>query len=392
MKGRLAMKGIGHILKTGTAAAFFFCCLAILFPLSARADYLTNDEEELAKVASGGNSAFYSSREKIISQAEKTLQQDIPVITDKVTVPPSGDKRDYTSLAIYYWPDENTETGLPYVNRDGYVNPEKDDLDKYDSRRLERICTELRSLCRGYAVSGREDFAARAVQILDTWFISPETRMNPNLEYAQEVPGKSTGGKSGIIDTVKLIEVTDDLKMIEKSASYSAEKQTAVKKWFGEYADWLTESKNGKKEALSVNNHGTWYDAQTAAFYLYAGHADKVREIIKAVPEKRMEGQIMADGSMPYELARTRPMSYSLYNLQAFLTLARLGEETGVNLYDAVNSAGAGIGTAVYYLLPYVRGDEVMEKTDVTAWSPNAFIAMLHTANKFYRNPDFELK
>ena len=48
----------------------------------------------------------------------------------------------------------------------------------------------------------------------------------------------------------------------------------ALRKWFAQFADWLAGSANGKLEAASKNNHGTWYDTQLVDFALYGGRID----------------------------------------------------------------------------------------------------------------------
>ena len=83
------------------------------------------DTEDFAAIASGETVPGYSSKAQLIRKAEKAMTQPVPLLTDKEVVPPSGDKRDYTSLAIYFWPDSTSPDGLPYVRRDGHVNPER---------------------------------------------------------------------------------------------------------------------------------------------------------------------------------------------------------------------------------------------------------------------------
>ena len=320
--------------------------------------YLWQDKEEIVKVRQDQPSAYYKNKKSIVHWAEKVAKQPIPLLTDKDALPPSGNKCDYMSLSIYYWPNSSTPNGLPYVKHDGLVNPEKNDLSRYDAKRLETMVSYLRALVLGYTISGREDLAQHACTILDAWFINPKTSMRPNLEYAQMVPGKNSGQSSGIIETVNLIGMLDDLHMLEGSQAYTPERQKALQSWFGAYADWLHNSQHGQKENTAKNNHGVWYDAQLAAFYHFSGRDKQAMSVLQQVVKKRMESQLAADGSFPLELARTRPMNYSLYILRAYLTLARLGDILGVNLYDAQTSKGVGLQTAIDFILPYVHGEK----------------------------------
>src|SRR2546422_2386765 len=47
-----------------------------------------------------------------------------------------------------------------------------------------------------YYFLGEESYAIHATELLRIWFLSPETRMNPNLEFAQGVRGFNTDRKS----------------------------------------------------------------------------------------------------------------------------------------------------------------------------------------------------
>lgn len=317
----------------------------------------------------------------LVRGAEKAMAKPIPKLADKTQAAPTGDKRDYISLAIYWWPDPDNPDG-PYVRHDGKINPEKSDASHYDAPRLQQMTKLVRSLARGYAASGDERYAKRAAEILRVWFVDPATRMNPDLRYAQTIPGREKGNHNGIIDTVSLIDVVDSLYLLEPSASFPEEEQKAVKAWFSDYVDWLTKSELGRQEAAAKNNHGVWYDAQTAVYAHYVGRDDLARQIIAAVPEKRMEPQIAADGSLPLELARTRPMNYSMYVLRAYLTLARVGDELGLNLYDAQTKNGASLAKACEYILPYVSGEKTYEKPDITPFHVKQFFAAIRLAQQ----------
>ena len=69
---------------------------------------------------------------RALRDADKLLAEPDPAVTDKGMTPPSGDKHDYISMGRYWWPNPDTEDGLPYVRRDGHSNP---DLKKFDRDR-----------------------------------------------------------------------------------------------------------------------------------------------------------------------------------------------------------------------------------------------------------------
>ena len=415
-------------LKKGLSFMLKKCAVLILSGIAAgllagqepvAAGYLWNDGAELVRVERTGTSSFYSSRQAILRAAEDAEAQPIPLLTDKQVTPLSGDKRDYLSMAVDYWPDFNQPEGVPYVLEDGRINPERDDLEHYDNKRIRVMAENLRALSRGYAISRQEEFAQRAMDILDAWFITPATRMNPRMEYGQVIPEGLSGTRAGIMDTVVLLDVLDDLEMLQNSSSYTSSRRAALQAWFSAYTDWLRTSSLGRQMDGARNQQGVWYDAQVAAFAHFAGRDGIARDVLQAVPMKRMNQQIATDGSLPLELARNCPMGCSLSALRGYLTLARLGDELGVNLYDmkiirpvlettaAANvPAGAeaappkavkvvpeiSLTGAIEYMLPYVRGEKVSEKADAMPWNADSFIFALHIANRHYHNPAYELK
>src|SRR5689334_16375092 len=71
-----------------------------------------------------GSSPFDAALTKLLGEAEQAARVKLLSVIDKAAVPPSGDKHDYISLSRYWWPNPNTPDGLPYIHRDGEVNPE----------------------------------------------------------------------------------------------------------------------------------------------------------------------------------------------------------------------------------------------------------------------------
>ena len=69
-----------------------------------------------------------------------------------------------------------------------------------------RLSEAVPALTAGFLLTRRKEFARAAAAHLVAWFVTPATRMNPNLQYSQGYPGGPTGRSYGIIDTLHLVE------------------------------------------------------------------------------------------------------------------------------------------------------------------------------------------
>ncbi len=273
-------------------------------------------------------------------------------VTDKKQPPPGGTPHDYWSMGKYWWPNPGTADGLPYVRRDGVNNPEARD-ERFDRNRLEALCTTVAALTHGWLAQGDVAFAGRATLLLRTFFLSPTTRMNPSLTYAQSIPGICDGRGIGIIDTACFVALLEHALLLEAQGSLSGADGRALRDWFAAYLDWLLTSRNGLDERAEINNHGTWMDVQLAAFALFTGQSGIARTVLREVPSRRIEKQIKPDGRQPHELARTKSFNYSLFNLKALLMLAQLGRQMDIDLWSYRGTDGRSIRLALEFMRPY---------------------------------------
>lgn len=275
----------------------------------------------------------------------------LPVTVVASSCPRSkGGIHDFYSEGDYWWPDPKNPDG-PYIRRDGESNP-----NNFSDHRLAmiRLGDIVASLTSAYLITGNMKYA-RAVErhILD-WFIKPDTKMNPSLNYAQAIKGVATGRGIGIIDTVHLIEVAQSLIRLNEKGAIDPTVFEGAKKWFAEYLDWMCTHPYGKKEMKAANNHGTCWALQAAAFAKLTDN-DKIltfcREKYKNV---FLPKQMAADGSFPLELARTKPYGYSLFNLDAMAGLCQILSSPTDNLWSYSTEDGKSISKGVEFILPYI--------------------------------------
>lgn len=312
---------------------------------------------KVKKLIQKGDKNYLPAYIALIKNADKALNEGPFSVMNKKRTPPSGDKHDYMSMGPYWWPDPSKPDGLPYIRKDGQRNPET--AGKYlDRKEKGEFCGNVETLGWAYYFSGNEKYAQKALQLLETWFINPATRMNPNLNFAQSIPGITDGRGIGIIDWAGINQLVSPIQILEADGILKGEPKDKIYKWFTDYLHWLETSKNGKDEDRASNNHGTWYDVQTVGIELLLGQKDQAKARLEQVKTRRIATQIKPDGTQPLELARTKSLGYSTMNLRAYTNLAIMSSRCGVDLWHFETNDGRSILKAYQFLLPYGQGKE----------------------------------
>ncbi len=338
----------------------------------------------------GGDQSLQPALKYLVEQADGALQISPPSVTEKTRMPPSGDKHDYLTLAPYWWPDPASTNGLPYIRHDGKVNPESRE-DAVDLNRNRLMGSTVETLALAYYFTGKEAYAEHAARCLRTWFLDTATRMNPNLNYAQGVPGVNNGRGTGIIEGLNIAEAADAAGLLAGSSAWTQNDDDALKAWLNTYLDWLLTSKNGPDEAGARNNHGTLYDVQAARLALIVGRIDLARQIVEAARQKRIAVQIEPDGRQPLELERTAAFSYSHLNLGGLFLLATLGEHVGADLWHYQLPDGRGLARALDFLLPYlVDPSKKWPYQQIKDFNRAEFAPLLRQAALAYNEPKYE--
>jgi len=321
-----------------------------------------------------GDEQLKAALDRLIEDADAKLSAGPFSVTDKHQPPPSGDKHDYRSLGPYWWPDPKKADGLPYIRKDGVVNPERGEVG--DVSRFKGMQEAVIPLAAAWYFTRREEYAAHAARLLRAWYLEPATRMNPNMQYAQAIPGRCEGRGIGIVDASRQPMLIDAVGMLHGSKAWTASDQQALVDWFGEFLQWMQTSNHGRDEDRTKNNHATQYDAQVASYALFVGKPEIARKVLQAVGQRRIETQIGPDGSQPHELRRTKSWGYSCANTRNFTRLAELGRNVRVDLW-AYETDGRSIKKAVDYLVPYAAGQQKWTRTQISHFDPRALLIPL---------------
>ena len=318
-------------------------------------------------------------------QADALLDMQALSVMDKAFTPVSGSKHDYMSQAPYFWYDSTKPNGLPYMRKDGQHNPEINRIT--DHQNLGALDNAVRTLALAWYLTGEEKYAAKASSLIRHWFFNEATRMNPNLEYAQGIPGINHGRGIGIIETRALTGIADAAGLLATARPWTAADTKALQQWYTQYLNWMLTSKNGQDEHAARNNHGTWYLVQAIDFALFTGNAAKAKELSGEARQK-IETQITGEGKMPLELERTNALGYSTFNLQAWFQAAWLAQQAGVDLWHYKNAQGAGLQTALDWLAPYALGEKKWPYQQIGKYNSREFnLLLIEAAKPFSGDP-----
>ncbi len=294
-------------------------------------------------------------RARVLREAKQYLGVAPKTITAYASARNPGGVHDFFSEGDYWWPDP-AHPGGPYIRRDGESNPEN-----FAGHRdaLIGLSVQMPALTAAWLLTREARYGEAAAGHLRAWFVDAATRMNANLEHAQAIHGVSPGRGTGIIDTLHLVEVARASTVLGGRFLTAAERD-AVHGWFAAYLDWMQTSKNGKEEKAAKNNHGSCWALQAAEFARLVGDEKTRAETRRMYTEVLLPAQMAPNGSFPMELARTKPYSYSIFNLDVMTMLCKSLSGPGDDLVHFALPDGRGMCRGVEFLHPYLK--------DKSAW------------------------
>ncbi|OGU35298.1 MAG: alginate lyase [Ignavibacteria bacterium GWB2_35_6b] len=329
--------------------------LVIIIVLSFANCKQNNFEVNIAKI----------DHDRIISAADKYLLEEPVTITSTIAERSAGGIHDFYSEGDYWWPDtENPDS--PYVRRDGMTNPENFTAHR---KAMVRLSIQVATLAAAYKITGNIKYADKVIEHIKAWFVNDETRMNPNLLYAQAIKGRFTGRGIGIIDTIHLVEVVQAIIVLEKAGVINKDDIAAIKNWFADYLTWMTTHQYGIDERNNGNNHSTCWAIQVAEFAKLTGNDEQLNFCRKMFTDTLIPDQMAKDGSFPKELERTKPYGYALFNLDAMTTLCQIISDDENNYWNFNTPDGRNMKKAVEFMYPFIKDKSTWTyQQDVMYW------------------------
>ena len=276
------------------------------------------------------------------ADAEKRLKEGPWSVT---TERPHGiaiDVHDYYSEAPYWWPQDG-DPKAPFVRRDGQINPNRFVANK---NALVSMSDAVFTLGTAAYLLDEPRYAQRAARDINTWFINPQTRMNPNLDFSQSIRNFNNGRGAGVIDGRVFIRTIQGMEFLAQTGNWDPKDQAVVKKWFQDYLRWLTSSENANSEKHTGDNHASWWTAQVAAIATFVEDEAQEKAGLQLLPRPHLSRARSRPTAAPRAKRRARAgLWYSAFNLEALATTCRIAQIQGIDLWTARGKGGATIAT-----------------------------------------------
>ena len=235
------------------------------------------------------------------------------------------------------------------------------------------------ALAAAHSLAGETRYSDAAIAHLRAWFVDPDTRMTPAMNFAQTIPAARssapdtdgstasqplTGRYQGIIEALPLAEIAVAIPFLN---TLNNADRSAIHAWFTAYYHWLTDPQDSgpRLAALardSKSHHGTsWMLQASACAWLAAPTGDVGRSEDSALADLRhrfksqtLRAQISADGNFPREINSPTPYRDSLFNLDMLAAICQLLSTRFESIWDYQLEEGPGMRAAIAWHFPYI--------------------------------------
>lgn len=312
--------------------------------------------------------------DRILAAAERALHQPPPPLTTLPAPHSPGNPHEFYSEA-------EPDTLAPDSSGSSQPAPFTAHRDAILSLGL-----AVPALAAAQFLTGERRYSEAAATYLRTWFVAPETRMQPSMNFGQvsltstarsaapslhsepdaTAPTARQGTLQGILETLPLVEVVQAIPFLAPGALTAAD-LAGVRAWFAAYLKWLTaqEESGPRIQELardSKDHNATSWLLQAAAYMLFTlpdtaeppAESAPVNDLRHRYRSVLLRAQISPDGFFPNEVSTANPFRNSLFNLDMLACLCLLLSTRFESLWEYQLQDGPGMRAVIAYHYPYI--------------------------------------
>lgn len=155
-----------------------------------------------------------------------------------------------------------------------------------------------------------------------------------------------------------------------------------------QYNQWLKEGEYSYEESNWPNNHGTYYDYQIIGISIFTEDFDFAKKTLEKSQYKRLASHIGTKGQNFHELERTRPLHYSIFDLEALVGLAVYSDKFKEIDFWQFTANKASLKKAIDFIVKYKENpDEWIDKKEKVDFK--SFAGILLIASQKYNDKKY---
>lgn len=290
-------------------------------------------------------------RDRILTSAAEALKHAPQTVTS-LPAPVTGlDPHLYSSEDVEWWPNED-DAAAPHEHRVGRNYPGAFTAHRDAVVRLNGI---VGACVAAWRLTAERRYADHAMLHLRAWFLDGATKMEPNLGHAGCVPKQAVGTPRGVEETVVLAEVVRAATFLCAYNGVATEDEAAgLRAWFGAFATWLNESKNGFIAREMKDRLAICWTLQAAECARFARNDALLLECSHRFRDKLLR-QMNFDGQFPLELHRPDAYAASIFTSDCLAATCEVLSTPMDRLWDYTLPDGRGMRSAVAFLYPVLE-------------------------------------
>jgi Alginate lyase len=225
------------------------------------------------------------------------------------------------------------------------------------------VSVQVATLAAAFVLTADPRYSQKAAEHLRAWFLTPATRMTPDLRFGQRIPnsppGRFQGRFEGILETVPFAEVAQAIPFLASSGSLSTTELSGIHAWFAAYLQWLTDSQLAGLARDQKDHHGSSWLLQCAAYaHLNAAGLTSddapLTQLRHHFHSVTLRAQIHATGNFPHEVTTAAPYRNSLFNLDMLSATCDLLSTRFESAWEYELQDGPGMRAAIAYHVPFI--------------------------------------
>lgn len=281
--------------------------------------------------------------DKLVKVAKENMQEGPWAVTDKPpnSVAPSGDPHDYYNIINNFRPlqmeDGSYDLTAPFI-KDKRVPGTylyEDGSEQWDVSRISAMQHNVTVWSLAYYFTEEKKFAKKAVEAIDMWFINPETRMNPHMEYSQVKWNHNiTLWKGdGVIEFRGVYFLLDAIRLLQEAGQFTDEQNYQLNEWFSAFLEWLETSDLAIRTMVTPDFFGLYYDLMVSSIAVFVRHDVKAMNYFYNT-NSRLRAHVDDEGVFILEKPKTHCEHLTMFALEGWNAMSRIAQSMGVDIWN----------------------------------------------------------